>query len=123
MRVTQAMLPLLLQGQTKLIVDISSEAGSIEQRSRDGWFAYCMSKAALNMQARLIQNGLKQEGGQVILVHPGWVQSYMRGELDASADPTPNASAQHIAARINQHEQFKGEQPAYVDYRGEKLHW
>ncbi len=101
LRVTQAMLPLLLQGQTKLIVDISSEAGSIKQCSRDGWFAYCVSKAALNMQARLIHNRLKQEGGQVILVHPGWVQSYMRGKLDASADLTPGASAQHIAARID----------------------
>ncbi|PYE50780.1 NAD(P)-dependent dehydrogenase (short-subunit alcohol dehydrogenase family) [Paenibacillus barcinonensis] len=123
LRVTHALFPLLLQGQTKLIVDISSEAGSIEQCSRDGWFAYCMSKAALNMQARLIHNGLKQEGGQVMLVHPGWVQSYMRGELDASADLTPDESAQHIAALIDRHEQFKGEQPAYVDYRGEKLPW
>lgn len=118
LHVTQALLSLFLQGQTKLIVDNSSEAGSIEQCSRDGWFAYCMSKAALNMQARLIHNGLKQEGGQVLLVHPGWVQSYMRGELDASADLTPDASAQHIAALIDQHEQFKGEQPAYADYRG-----
>ncbi|WP_339284572.1 SDR family oxidoreductase [Paenibacillus sp. FSL R5-0486] len=123
LRVTHSLLPLLLQGQVKLIVDISSEAGSIEQCSRDGWYAYCMSKAALNIQARLVHNGLKDEGGQVMLVHPGWVQSYMRGELDVAADLTPEQSAQHIAVLIDRHEQFKGDQPAYVDYKGEKLPW
>ena len=67
------------------------------------------------MEARLVHNGLKDEGGQVMLVHPGWVQSYMRGELDVAADLTPEQSAQHIAVLIDRHEQFKGDQPAYVD--------
>ncbi|MCK6075820.1 hypothetical protein KZX70_13280 [Paenibacillus silvae] len=55
--------------------------------------------------------GLKQEGRQVLLVHPGWVQSYMRGELVASADLTPDASAQHIAARIDQHDNSRENSP------------
>ncbi|WP_244192911.1 MULTISPECIES: SDR family oxidoreductase [Paenibacillus] len=123
LRVTHALLPLLLQGENKLIVDISSEAGSIEQCSRDGWFAYCMSKSALNMQARLVHNGLKNEGGQVMLIHPGWVQSYMSGELNTAADLTPDQSAQHITALIDRHKEFMGDQPAYVDYKGEDLPW
>lgn len=123
LRVTHALLPLLLQGTNKLIVDISSEAGSIEQCSRDGWFAYCMSKSALNMQARLVHNGLKNEGGQVMLIHPGWVQSYMSGELNTDADLTPDQSAQHITALIDRHKEFMGDQPAYVDYKGDTLPW
>ncbi|WP_146259761.1 hypothetical protein [Paenibacillus silvae] len=63
-----------LQGQTKLIVDISSEAGGIEQCSRDGWFAYCMSKADLNMHARLIHNGLWTEArGQTSVAGASWL--------------------------------------------------
>ncbi|MGG4481594.1 SDR family oxidoreductase [Paenibacillus xylanilyticus] len=123
LRVTHAMLPLLLAGAGKLIVDISSEAGSIEQCDRHGWFAYCMSKSALNMQARLVHNGIKDEGGQVMLIHPGWVQSYMSGELNTAADLTPEQSAQHIAALIDRHKDFMGDQPAYVDYKGDDLPW
>ncbi|MBB6019893.1 hypothetical protein HNR77_000954 [Paenibacillus sp. JGP012] len=59
----------------------------------------------------------------MLLVHPGWVQIYMRGKLDASADLTPDASAQHIAALIDQHEQFKGEQARICRLQGEMLPW
>jgi NAD(P)-dependent dehydrogenase (short-subunit alcohol dehydrogenase family) len=82
-----------------------------------------MSKSALNMQARLVHNGLKNEGGQVMLIHPGWVQSYMSGELNTAADLTPDQSAQYITALIDRHKEFRGDQPAYVDYKGDTLPW
>ena len=54
LRVSQASLPLLLTGGAKLIVNISSEAGSVGTCWRESWYAYAMSKAALNMQSALL---------------------------------------------------------------------
>jgi NAD(P)-dependent dehydrogenase (short-subunit alcohol dehydrogenase family) len=50
LRITAAAVaPLLLRGESKLLVNISSEAGQINQTCREGWYGYCMSKAALNI--------------------------------------------------------------------------
>jgi NAD(P)-dependent dehydrogenase (short-subunit alcohol dehydrogenase family) len=123
LRVTQALLPLLLKGERKLIANISSEAGSIGSCGRNSWYAYCMSKSALNMQSQLIHNGIKELGGQVLVIHPGWVQSYMQGQLDKDATLTPEQSATQIVQLLLRSEKFKGEQAVFVDYKGQVLSW
>lgn len=100
LRMTQAFVPLVLNSASKMIANISSEAGSIGQNERSSWFGYCMSKAALNMGSSLVYNGLKEAGGRVLLIHPGWVQTFMRGEVDAAADLTPAESAGKIISLI-----------------------
>ncbi|WP_157756224.1 hypothetical protein [Paenibacillus crassostreae] len=44
-----------------------------------------MSKSALNMESQLIHNGIKEFSGQVLVIHPGWVQTYMRSKRDEDA--------------------------------------
>ncbi|WP_334075251.1 MULTISPECIES: SDR family NAD(P)-dependent oxidoreductase [Paenibacillus] len=129
LRVTKAFLSLLLKGEARMIANISSEAGSIGQNKRSGWFAYCMSKAALNMQSSLVFNGIKEAGGRVLVIHPGWVRTYMRGELDAAADLTPAESAENIISLIRERMRRSaegarnGEQPEYIDAYGAPLPW
>src|SRR5512140_597690 len=77
LRTVQQFLPLLEKGQGKLILNISSEAGSIANCWRESAFAYSMSKAALNMQSRILQNFLKPRGIKVLAVHPGWIRTDM----------------------------------------------
>jgi NAD(P)-dependent dehydrogenase (short-subunit alcohol dehydrogenase family) len=77
LRVTQALLPLLERGTEKTIVNISSEAGSLTTCGRSSWFGYCMSKAALNMQTRILENHLSPKGFRVFSVHPGWMKTQM----------------------------------------------
>lgn len=88
LRLIQAALPLLRAGNGKCIANISSEAASIGANFRDRWFAYCMSKAALNRQSALIYEALKNEGFAVLCLHPGHLRTHMRGELDTSASLT-----------------------------------
>ncbi|RAP76058.1 SDR family oxidoreductase [Paenibacillus montanisoli] len=124
LRVTNALAPLVLRGQSKLFVQISSEAGSIADCKRTSWFGYCMSKTAVNMQAALIHNEVKKFGGQVLLLHPGWVQSYMSGTLNTEATLTADESAAHIMDRIQELENAApGEKPLYRDYSGNELPW
>lgn len=46
LRMSNTLAAIILKSDTKLIVNISSEAGSISTSCRKSWFGYCMSKAA-----------------------------------------------------------------------------
>jgi NAD(P)-dependent dehydrogenase (short-subunit alcohol dehydrogenase family) len=94
LRMTQALLPLLERGKEKTIVNISSEAGSLATCGRSSWFGYCMSKAALNMQTRILENHLSARGFHVFSVHPGWLKTPMAGFEGPVA---PEDSAARIA--------------------------
>ncbi len=124
LRVTEAFVPLVMNSASKMIANISSEAGSIGQNKRSSWFAYCMSKAALNMGSSLVHNGLKEAGGHVLLIHPGWVQTFMRGELDVAAELTPTESAGKIIGLIRERiGQSPGDVPAFIDVYGNSMPW
>jgi NAD(P)-dependent dehydrogenase (short-subunit alcohol dehydrogenase family) len=123
LRVSNALVPLICGGVSKLIVNISSEAGSIGACWRSGWYAYCMSKAALNMQTAIIHNQLKVIGGQVMAIHPGWVQTYMRGVKDELAALTPEGSAAHILQTVERYAVDLPDKPRFVDYEGRPMEW
>ncbi|MFS0723608.1 SDR family NAD(P)-dependent oxidoreductase [Paenibacillus sp. 1P07SE] len=125
LRVTQALIGLLLQSDSKLLVNISSEAGSIGDCKRTSWYAYCMSKAALNMQSQLIYNQIRPQGGKVLVIHPGHVQSYMQGKLDTTGKLTPDQSAARIQLLMEQRlaAPADGEPLALLDCEGRVLPW
>lgn len=118
LRVVQQFLPLLEKGRQKLIVNISSEAGSIADCRRENQFAYCMSKAALNMQSKILQNYLGPRGFKVLAVHPGWMRTNMGGpQAPLHAEAAAEAIFKLGLRRWNM------EDPMYVDYQGIPLPW
>ncbi|HEY8349229.1 MAG TPA: SDR family NAD(P)-dependent oxidoreductase [Clostridiales bacterium] len=119
-RVTNALIRLIMNSEKKLIMNISSEAGSISTCYRKGWFAYCGSKAALNMHSAIVHNNIKEHGGQVILIHPGWMKSWLTGEYRDEAPLTPDIPAKKLIGIIRNPERYKGERPAFIDYEGNK---
>ena len=123
LRVTNALIELVLRSEDKTIVNISSEAGSIADCEREGWFGYCISKAANNMQSTRVHNNLRKQGGKVIAMHPGHVATYMRGHLDTTARLTPEESAKGILQVVLDRELPQGNRPIYVDYKGDTLPW
>lgn len=123
LRVSNALMGLLLQSEDKLIVNISSEAGSIGRNKRINMYGYCMSKAALNMQSSLMHNHLRTLGGQVMVFHPGWLQTYMHGKKDEQAEMTPEQSAEQIIDLVLDYKKYMGEEPAYLDMDGSSWPW
>ena len=111
-------LPLLRLGNKKLIVNFSSEAGSIESSWRTGEYSYCMSKAALNMASRILQNALMEEGIKVLAMHPGWFSSDMGG---ANAPITPSEAAEQIVKLVLNPPGLDG--PIFVALNGDALEW
>ena len=124
LRLTHALWELLVAGREKLLVAISSEAGSIGQNWRDRWFGYCMSKAALNMEAALIHKRLLPLGGRAMQVHPGYVRSYMHGAKNEKATYEPEEAARLVLDAIAQRAtRPAGERPDYFDLHGKDLLW
>jgi NAD(P)-dependent dehydrogenase (short-subunit alcohol dehydrogenase family) len=123
LRVTGAFLTHLLAGPTKLVVNISSEAGSIGQCSRTSWHGYAMAKAALNMQSALVHNWLRPHGGRVLVLHPGHVRTFMRGTEDTTGVLSPDEAARRILVNIDRFGSVRGERPEFRGPDGELLPW
>lgn len=123
LRVTNALVELVLKSADKTVLNISSEAGSIADCWREGWFGYCISKAATNMQSTIVHNNLFKQGGRVICMHPGHVATYMRGHLDTTAKLVPKESAMGILKVVLDSELPNTDRPVYVDYKGDTLRW
>ena len=118
LRVVQQFLSLMEKGEMKLVLNISSEAGSIADSKRENQFVYCMSKAALNMQSKILHNYLKPRGFNVLVVHPGWMRTNMGGPSAAINSDESAAGIFDLAAR-----EPKPGDPIYIDDRGEPLPW
>jgi NAD(P)-dependent dehydrogenase (short-subunit alcohol dehydrogenase family) len=95
--VSQAFVDLLRAGSNPRLVMISSGMGSIDGIQSSNGVSYRMSKAALNMAARVLGVELKPMGITTITTHPGWVQTDMGG---ANAAITPQASAEGLRSVI-----------------------
>ncbi|WP_294413867.1 SDR family NAD(P)-dependent oxidoreductase [uncultured Ruminococcus sp.] len=77
MRVIKAFYPLLKKSDmTALIMNISSEAGSISKCYRTNLLDYGMAKAALNMATMNLYNTFKNDRSiNIFCVHPGWIRT------------------------------------------------
>ncbi|CAH1195289.1 hypothetical protein PAECIP111892_02006 [Paenibacillus auburnensis] len=125
LRMSNGLIEPLLLSESRLIVNISSEAGSIGACRRTSWYAYCMSKAALNMQSQLIHNQISEQGGKVMVIHPGHVQTYMQGKLDTTGSLTPDESARHILQLVENRLKLDDVEQGLMltDYAGNVLPW
>jgi len=123
LRVTNAFSTILMQGEDKLLVNISSEAGSIMDCSATDWHGYRMSKSAMNMAGALIQNEFVEHGGRVWQIHPGWMQTYMHGSRYDEADHSPDFSAEHIYGLIQNASIQKKDDLIFMDILGQPLPW
>ncbi|MFD0673196.1 SDR family NAD(P)-dependent oxidoreductase [Cohnella sp. GCM10027633] len=121
LRVTHAFMPLLMNGTGKLVANVSSEAGSLGQSWRNDSYAYCMSKASLNMHSTITYNKLRDLGGHVLNLHPGWVQGRLGGSLNTSADLTPEFSAKHLVEIIMRYRTYQTNKPAFLNWLGQDL--
>jgi NAD(P)-dependent dehydrogenase (short-subunit alcohol dehydrogenase family) len=117
LRVAKHFLPLLRKGNRKLLVNVSSEAGSIGDCRRKTEYAYCMSKSALNMGSKLLQNHLQPDGIKVVALHPGWFNSSGKGPAPISAEE----AAVKVLATILKPHTLDG--PMYLDPEGKELPW
>ena len=117
LRVIQGFLPLLERGAHKLIVNVSSEAGSLQHSWRDRSYGYCMSKAALNMQTTILSRALAPKGINALAIHPGWMRTQMGGP-DATLDPSDCARGIYQVIRA-----ADAATPRFIQHDGQPFPW
>ncbi|MEZ7792037.1 SDR family oxidoreductase [Niallia circulans] len=116
MRVVKHFLPLIHKGEDKAIINISSEAGSI-QNAYGGDFPYGISKAALNMFSVQLSRYVKEKNITVYAVHPGWIKTDMGGE---NATGYPDDSAKGILD-ILEGKIVGTSELGFIDFRGREM--
>jgi len=117
LRVTQALMPNLRAGKRRTIVNMSSELGSIEQ-SNGRWYAYRMSKAALNQATKSMSVELGPQGFICVVLHPGWVRTDMGG---ASATYSPQESVTGLVTVIER--LGPTDNGRFYDFKGTSIPW
>ncbi len=117
--VTQALASMLSRAKPgALVVNVTSDLGSLTGPVSPGSYAYAMSKAALNMLTRKRAVELRPRDVTVIALHPGSVRTRLGGP-SAELPPTKAARGMldvidHISAEDTGH--------AFT-YRGHPLPW
>jgi NAD(P)-dependent dehydrogenase (short-subunit alcohol dehydrogenase family) len=118
LRVSVALVPHLRRGKAKKLVHITSGMGSIADNTSGGYYAYRMSKAALNMMSKTLSVDLRNDGIISVVINPGWVQTDMGGKNA----PTPVAeSVAGILSRIG--EITLEDSGAFLNWKGNRYPW
>ena len=117
LRVVKAALDML--GEGSMIINTSSEAGSLGIQHGQISYGYSMSKAAMNMGARIMDNWLSHRGVQTLIIHPGRMRSALRGP-HSNIDPWE--SAEGILSLIDRLPEMPYEWKFY-NYRGIPYPW
>ena len=108
----------LRRGGAKKLLHVTSGMGSIADNTSGAFYAYRMSKAALNMMSRSLSVDLRADRIISIVINPGWVQTDMGG---ANATTPVATSVKGIlraleAANLERSGEF-------LDYKGGTYPW
>jgi NAD(P)-dependent dehydrogenase (short-subunit alcohol dehydrogenase family) len=95
--VIRAFYPMLIQSERPRILNVSSGLGSVSTKDDHDYYAYSISKAALNMLTRMIAHEFGPSGMTAVAISPGWVRTEMGGE---EAKLSPEESAKSLAETI-----------------------
>ena len=120
-RVVKAFLPLLKKSAIgALIVNISSEAGSIGKCYRTFYLDYGTEKAALNMLTMTLHNWLKDEPNiNIFCLHPGWIRTNPCNN-EAPLIPYEHAETLRNLFETKRHDKNG---PVFITYTGEPYPW
>jgi len=117
MRLVPVVAPLLSRGRGTLAF-VSSRMGSVSEAGASYGMLYRVSKAAVNMVAKLAHVDYAPLGVRVLVLHPGWVRTDMGGP---NADVEASASVEGLRRVIAEPAAFPG--GCFYDYRGQSLAW
>jgi len=117
MRIVPVVAPLLAPARGTLAF-VSSRMGSIAEAGAAYGMLYRVSKAAVNMVAKLAHVEHAPLGVRVLSLHPGWVRTDMGGP---NADVAVTESIAGLRRVIADTGAFPG--GCFYDYRGQSLAW
>ena len=120
-RILKAFLPLLKKSTIgALVVNISSEAGSIGKCYRTYYLDYGTEKAALNMLTMTMHNYFREDPNlNIFCIHPGWIRTNP-GNTEAPLDPYEHAETLRLLFETKRHDKNG---PVFITHTGEAYPW
>lgn len=118
---TQQFFPLLENAMDPIVVNMSSNSGSITRKydGGDTGYGYSASKAALNMMTKMLSHELRDSGVIVVVLHPGWVRTTMLHCENAPLEP-----AESIGGMIEVIDSLKMKDTGkFFDWKRNELPW
>ena len=116
LKLSEILIENLKLGELKIIANISSIMGSLNDNHSGGAYGYRAGKAALNMFMKTLSFDLEPLGIKVVNLHPGWVKTDMGGDKAPLEIPM---SVQGMRKVIQQFSTTG----SFYDYLGHKLPW
>jgi NAD(P)-dependent dehydrogenase (short-subunit alcohol dehydrogenase family) len=117
--VTEKFFPLLIKGDNPLVINISSDSGSISLKKHKGSYGYSSSKSALNMITKILSLELQEVGVCVIALHPGWVKTTMAYTENAPLEPEESIDGMmRVIETLNI--EHTG---SFLNWKGEEMPW
>lgn len=117
-RVTQALLPSLLKGEQRKIINITTNLSSITDNADGGFYGYRESKAALNMFTKSLAAEFGPEGFICIVLHPGWVKTDLGGQQAPLEVEQSVRGMREVIGRLSQ-----ADNGTFWTYSGDKMAW
>ena len=118
LRMAERFVVQVARSERRLIANISSKMGSIEDNARGGSYIYRSSKAALNMVVKSLSVDLSGRGITVVAFHPGWVQTDMGGPEAAITAADSVAGMRAVIERLGPADNGK-----FFNYDGSEIPW
>lgn len=117
--ITERVFPMLLKSPQSVVVNITSDNGSIARRNSGGKYGYCTSKAALNMITKILSNEFRNNEIIVIALHPGWVKTPMTRNEDAPLEPHESIEGMlHVINSLEMRDTGR-----FLDWKGNEVPW
>jgi len=99
MQMMQAFAKNVAASELKIMANMSSKMGSIDDNGSGSSYVYRSTKTALNMISKSAAIDLKTRGISVVILHPGWVRTDMGG---AYGEINTQQSAQALHSILDQ---------------------
>lgn len=127
--VIKALKKLIIDAEKPLVTSISARIGSIEDNHLGGWYAYRMSKAALNMGLKTLAIEWHRKHPQVkfLLLHPGTTDTDLSAPFQKSLPSGQLQSVKSTATMLIEqmllNQQHTSKYPLFLDYQGQNITW
>ena len=127
--IIKALKKLIIKAKKPLLTSISARIGSIDDNHLGGWYAYRMSKAALNMGLKTLAIEWHRKHPQVkfLLLHPGTTDTDLSApfqrNLSSGQLQTVESTAAMLIEQMQQNQQHDSKYPLFLDYKGQPIAW
>ena len=118
LRVAEALAANVAASQKRIMLFISSRAGSIADNLSGGRYIYRSSKAALNMVVKSLAIDLIPKRIICAAVHPGWARTDMGTAAAPVAVADSVAALRALVERLEPHHNGR-----FINYDGQELRW